>query len=76
LNIYTNQKDQTIVISGQLVEPTTAKLYDVQGRLVNTTQLDSSNRSQTIDVSHLSSGVYVVQLTNGTQNKTQKVILN
>jgi hypothetical protein len=76
LNIYTNQKDQMIVISGLILETTIARVFDLQGRLVNTTPLESSNRSQTIEVGNLSSGVYVVQLTNGTQNKTQKVILN
>jgi hypothetical protein len=75
LNIFTNQNDKTIVIAGQLLEPTTASVYDIQGRLVNTTSLVATSRSQTIDVSNLSSGVYVVQVSNGTQNKTQKVIL-
>jgi hypothetical protein len=75
LNIYTNQKDQTIVINGLVLEATTARVFDLQGRLVNTIQLESSNRSQTIDVSHLSSGVYVVQLSNSQQRTTKKVIL-
>jgi hypothetical protein len=75
LNIFTNQNDKTIVIAGQLLEPTTASVYDIQGRLVNTTALATTSRTQSIDVSNLSSGVYVVQLTNGTQNKTQKVII-
>jgi hypothetical protein len=75
LNIYTNPKDQTIVINGLVLEATTARVFDLQGRLVNTTQLESSNRSQTIDVSHLSSGVYVVQLSNSQQRTTKKVIL-
>jgi hypothetical protein len=75
LNIFTNQNDKTIVIAGQLLEPTTASVYDIQGRLVNTTALATTSRTQSIDVSNLSSGVYVVQLTNRTQNKTQKVII-
>lgn len=75
LNIYNNQKDKTIVITGQLAETTTAKLYDIQGRTVSTSLLQNLNSLQTIDVSGLKAGVYVVQLVNGTQNKTQKIII-
>ncbi|MEH1008787.1 GEVED domain-containing protein [Winogradskyella sp. ECml5-4] len=75
LNIYNNQKDKTVVISGQLAETTTAKLYDIQGRTVSTSLLQNLNSLQTIDVSGLKAGVYVVQLVNGTQNKTQKIII-
>jgi hypothetical protein len=75
LTIYTNQNEKTIVINGALLEATTASVYDLQGLVVSSKQLLSSNRSQTIDVSNLSSGVYVVQLDNGTHSRTQKVIL-
>ncbi|SDH01774.1 T9SS type A sorting domain-containing protein [Winogradskyella thalassocola] len=75
LNIYTNKTDKTIIIAGQLLEPTTASVYDVQGRLVSTTQLQTTVRSQAIDVSNLSLGIYVVKLHNAAQNKTQKVII-
>ncbi|WP_407556121.1 T9SS type A sorting domain-containing protein [Winogradskyella sp. 4-2091] len=75
INIYSNASDKTIVVTGQLTETTTATIYDIQGRKVSSTLLQSSNRSQAIDVSTLSIGVYVVELVSGTQNKTQKVIL-
>lgn len=75
LSIYTDKADKTIVIAGQLIESTTATVYDVQGRLVSATQLQTALRSQTIDVSQLNAGIYIVKLHNGVQNKTQKVIL-
>ncbi|SDH01737.1 T9SS type A sorting domain-containing protein [Winogradskyella thalassocola] len=75
LNIYTNKADNTIVIAGQLLEPTTASIYDVQGRLISTTLLQTNLRSQAIDASKLNNGIYVVKLHNAAQNKTQKVIL-
>ncbi|WP_299098977.1 T9SS type A sorting domain-containing protein [uncultured Winogradskyella sp.] len=75
INIYSNASDKTIVVAGQLTETTTATIYDIQGRKVSSTLLHSSKRSQAIDVSTLSIGVYVVELVSGTQNKTQKVIL-
>ena len=71
---YSNKSAKTIVIAGQLLESTTAKLYDIQGRLVETTLLDTT-RLQTIDVSYLNAGIYIVQLENGLQHKTQKVII-
>ncbi|WP_299119813.1 T9SS type A sorting domain-containing protein [uncultured Winogradskyella sp.] len=76
LSIYSNQNNKTVVITGQLFQPTTVKIYDLQGRVVNTSLLQISHRSQSIDVSNLSTGVYVVQLVNETQNKYQKVIIH
>jgi len=76
LSIYSNNSNRTIVINGQLLETSTAKIYDMQGRLVSTSIIQPINRSQDIDVSDLSAGAYVVQLINKTQNKTQKVIIN
>lgn len=75
LTIYTNETEKTVVITGQLVEDTKVNIYDLQGRNVISKDLNSSSTSNTIDVSNLSIGVYVVQLQNGTQSKTQKVIL-
>ncbi|EPR71933.1 hypothetical protein ADIWIN_3131 [Winogradskyella psychrotolerans RS-3] len=75
LNIYTNEADKTIVVAGQLVGATKATIYDLQGRVILSENLMTSSTSQAIDVSGLSTGVYIVELNNKTQNKTQKVIL-
>jgi len=75
LSIYTHKTDKSIVVAGQLLAPTTATIYDVQGRLVVSTLLQSTERSQAIDVSALNTGIYVVKLHNASQNKTQKVII-
>ncbi|WP_417860036.1 T9SS type A sorting domain-containing protein [Winogradskyella sediminis] len=75
LSIYTHKTDKSIVVAGQLLEPTTATIYDVQGRLVLSTLLQSTERSQAIDVSALNTGIYVIKLHNASQNKTQKVII-
>jgi hypothetical protein len=75
LNIYSNQNEKTIVIAGQLVDATKATIYDIQGRVVNTSVLQNNSSSQSIDVRHLNTGVYIIQLANGSQNKTQKVII-
>ena len=77
LKVYTNQYNNTIVISGELVKETVAKIFDLQGRLISTNTLQtSSERLQTINTSHLTTGIYIVELKNSSQHKTQKVIIN
>lgn len=76
ISIYSDQADKTIVIAGQLFEPTTVYVYDLQGRIVSTSVMETTHRSQFIDVSNLSTGGYIVKLFNGTQQKTQKVIIH
>ncbi len=76
LSVYSNKHDSTLVVSGTLLENTTATIFDIQGRIVNTSILQSQNRLQNIDVSHLTQGVYIVQLNNSKQTKNQKVILD
>jgi hypothetical protein len=73
LEIYAISK--TITIKGLLESETTFNLYDVQGRLVNTTELNSRNTQNSVDVSNLSAGIYVVQLQNNAGTRTQKVII-
>ncbi|MFC0604080.1 T9SS type A sorting domain-containing protein [Winogradskyella pulchriflava] len=75
LTIYTNQTDRTIVIAGQLTEDTTAYVYDIQGRLVTTQQLNNQSGLQTIDAHTLYTGVYIVKLSSGNSNRVEKVIL-
>ena len=75
LQIYTDLNTKTIVIKGQLEGQTTFKLYDVQGRTVNTQLLNSRTTEHSIDISNITAGIYVVELQNVTQNRTQKVII-
>ena len=75
IHIYTNQKDKTIVIDGQLLEDTTARVFDIQGRLVIQSDLSSSDSLQTLSANNLKSGVYVLKLQGKSQSKTQKIII-
>ena len=75
LNIYTLKDAKQLVVNGQLQENTTLNLYDIQGRQVLSTELDSTSLENRIDVSQLSGGVYVVNVQNDTQQKSQKVII-
>ena len=76
LNIYTEQSSKTVVVKGKLTNDTTAVIYDVQGRKVLQQELDSAHTTNTINVNALTTGIYIVQLENNSQVKTQKVILN
>jgi len=75
LTIYADQSNRSVNIAGEVDENTTASVYDIQGRLITSKVLTPSLRLQRIDVNAISAGVYIVELSNGNQNKTQKVIL-
>lgn len=75
LQIYSTAAPRALFVKGQLTDTTTITMYDVQGRVVLSSQLEASSNSNQVDVSNLSSGLYVVKLNNTSQQKTQKVIL-
>jgi hypothetical protein len=75
LQIYTIAAQKTLFIKGQLTASATVSLYDIQGRMVLSSVLDTTSNNNQVDVSNLSSGVYVVKVSNTSQNKTQKIIL-
>lgn len=75
LKVYNQDKNKSIAVEGVLTDQTTVSLYDLQGRVVFNTSLDSTNNINYIDVSHLNLGVYIVLLQNNTQHHTQKVLI-
>ncbi len=76
LNIFTNQRQKTIVIEGQLKGATNFKLFDIHGRIVNSKALETSNTNQAISVAHLSAGVYIIELiTNNTEKRIEKCVI-
>ncbi|WP_417876756.1 T9SS type A sorting domain-containing protein [Winogradskyella sediminis] len=76
LKIYVNNLAKTINIDGQLYNETNAKLYDVNGRLILSQNLDTYNANQSIDISSLTSGVYIVELDNNTtQRRIEKLMI-
>ena len=75
LQIYTTFNPKALTIKGQLTSGTQANLYDLQGRLVLTEILNPNSTTNNIDISTVSSGVYIVKVNNDNQIKTQKVII-
>lgn len=75
LNIYALNNSKEIIVSGLLKEPTNLMLYDIQGRQVLVSKLDTTMLDNRIDVSSISGGVYIVTVKNKEQQKIQKVVL-
>lgn len=74
-NLKLYASEHTIFINGQLLADTTVSIYDIQGRLVMTSQLEEGSSINRIEASSLNSGIYVVKLTNEMQAQTKKVII-
>ncbi|WP_323787372.1 M14 family zinc carboxypeptidase [Psychroserpens sp.] len=75
LQIYNNSDTKEIIVKGQLTEATSFVLYDIQGRAILRTDLDTSNVINTIDASNYSKGVYLVQLTDAVSTISKKLII-
>tara|TARA_B100001971_G_C17982351_1_gene428054 strand:- start:229 stop:747 length:519 start_codon:yes stop_codon:yes gene_type:complete len=76
LNIYNNTSQKTIVISGVIQSNTKAKLYDLNGRLILSKDLNPKSNNQVIDVDNVSTGVFILQLENsGNEKVTKKIII-
>ncbi|WP_040281427.1 T9SS type A sorting domain-containing protein [Psychroserpens damuponensis] len=76
IQIYTTKAPKTLFIKGALQSDTTLEIYDIQGRMILNTSLDSRNNSNQIDLSEYTTGIYVVKLNNGSSQKSQKVIID
>ncbi len=75
LRIFNDYANRNIVISGLLNEASDAKLYDVRGRLVIFSKLESNVTEQTIAVNDLDSGIYVISIENNFEKITKKIII-
>ena len=68
LTLYPNPATNQIFISGQDIER--VDIYNLLGILVKTVD----KNTQTIDVSNLPTGNYIVKMTNGEGTVTKKII--
>lgn len=75
LRVYTSEHSKELYIEGVLLTETEAELYDINGRLIISQNLDSSNSINSINVSGMSSGIYIIKIYNDNQIKTQKLII-
>ena len=75
LNIFALHSSKELIVSGELQDATTLELYDIQGRKVLSTTLDSSLLENRINTASISTGVYVTKVFSNNQTKTKKVII-
>ncbi|MDC1323144.1 T9SS type A sorting domain-containing protein [Polaribacter sp.] len=75
LNIYSSG-DKTLVIHGVFNAKTTANVYSLQGKLVASKTFNKFSTSNTLDVSTLSTGIYIVEMYNSKhQVHTKKLFI-
>jgi len=75
IEIYTTTQPKLLVVKGQLYEDSDLSIFDLQGRLIKTYSLNSSQTIHQLDLSSIAVGVYVVTLKNKSQEKIKKVII-
>ena len=76
LNIFVDNNENSIIIDGYIQNETSAKLYDIHGRTILTNNLESALNRQSIDVSHLSNGIYIIELkSNSSERRIQKLVI-
>jgi len=75
LNVYSLPSPKQLVVKGILKNKTALYLYDAQGRMILFKELNIQTKVQSIDVSNLLTGVYVVDLKNASSNISQKLVI-
>lgn len=75
VQIYNTNSPNSIVVKGHLKSPTELYVYDVQGRVILTHKLSVNQLTNSVDASHLSHGIYVVQLKGLSRTKTKKIVI-
>ena len=76
LQVYSDNHKDEVVINGRILKPSTVTLFDVQGRQMVKSSLETNTIKNTISTSQLSSGVYIVQINNKVSSITKKVTIN
>nr|WP_321226795.1 T9SS type A sorting domain-containing protein [uncultured Psychroserpens sp.] len=75
LEVFASKETKEIVINGQLSQKAIIEVFDIQGRLIMNSKLNSTQSQHRIDVSHVSKGIYVVKLQNNSHEISKKIII-
>ena len=76
VEVFSLTSEKKLVVQGQLRNDSVLKIFDIRGRLIETHSLEASQTKHEIDVSTISSGVYVVNLNNKNHSKTTKLVID
>lgn len=75
LQLYTTNDAHVLHIKGNITSDTLVSVYDTQGRLMLSQQLDGQDKNNTLDLSILSNGMYIVKLRSGSMEKIKKIVV-
>ena len=75
ITIFTDTTNKQLVINGIVLQDTKATLYNLQGREVASTLLNTYSTSQYMDISTLQNGVYIAVIRNQQQNVVKKIVV-
>ncbi|WP_047550982.1 T9SS type A sorting domain-containing protein [Psychroserpens sp. Hel_I_66] len=75
LEVYTTANPKAIFVKGEITKGSMINLYDIQGRAIFSSELDSTKISNQIDVSSIASGIYIVEINSNNASHSEKVIL-
>ncbi len=73
--VYPNpiSQGETLNIEFESINNNQIGIYDINGRNIKT--INTNNINQTLDISELASGIYMLQIQSGTQVKVEKLII-
>jgi hypothetical protein len=71
--VYPNPAKETLTIEG--AGKSTIVLYDILGQKIEVPQIRHGNKT-IINVARIPAGNYMLQITNGAQSQTQKIVIN
>ncbi|MFD2917475.1 T9SS type A sorting domain-containing protein [Psychroserpens luteus] len=75
LEVFASKDTKEIIINGQLSQKAIIEVFDIQGRLIMTSNLNSTQSQNRIDVSNVNTGIYIIKLQSNNTEKTQKLVI-
>lgn len=73
--LFTINGSHILHIKGMIAPDTALTIYDLEGRLMLSNQLQEGTNTNKIDISILSGGIYIVKLRTGSIEKIKKILL-
>ncbi|MEO5788570.1 T9SS type A sorting domain-containing protein, partial [Gelidibacter sp.] len=73
--IFTSNGSHTLHIKGTIEPNTVLSVFNLQGRMLLSTQLDEHSTNNHVDISSLSKGMYLVKLKNSSMDKIKKILI-
>jgi M6 family metalloprotease-like protein len=73
LNIFFNPNSSSIEFVGDIKNQSTIFIYDVTGRLIESTQIPNGFTTLSIPITHLNNGVYIIEAINNQQIIRKKI---